>query len=276
MALLKTEAIVLRSAKMGETSKRLTLYTLNSGIVTVVAKGARGPKSRYGGSLEPLTALEIVYYDKPSRELQFLSQVSIVYSPKRLLGEPERAFLAMACAEMVMKFEATQESNPGVFRLLRSTIEAFDQPGSVDALIFFAFELQLLRLLGFAPALDRCGRCGARESASWAFHIPNGVLTCKTCAEVLHSEISLPAAALSALRTLARTPLRQASAAQVAPECHADMHRFLVAFYEYHVESYRFLRSLKVLKAMKNLATGVSPAATANNEPDNPAGPANG
>ena len=83
MPLCKTEVIVLKSINYGETSKILTLYSRTSGKISVIAKGARNIKSRFGGTLEPINYLAIVFYEKESRNIQYLSQVDIIeYFPQ--------------------------------------------------------------------------------------------------------------------------------------------------------------------------------------------------
>ncbi len=77
MSLQKTQAVVLKTQRLGETSKILTLYSQKFGKIKVVAKGARGLKSRFYGTLEPLNHISIVYYFKETRELQLLSQADI-------------------------------------------------------------------------------------------------------------------------------------------------------------------------------------------------------
>src|SRR5690554_5705058 len=74
----RTEAVVLRSMKYGETSRIVTLFTRDRGKITVLARGARLPKSRFGSTLGPMSFIQIVYYYKPTRSIQMLSESSYV------------------------------------------------------------------------------------------------------------------------------------------------------------------------------------------------------
>ena len=80
MALIKTEAVVLRTRKQGETSKILSLYTKNFGKISVIAKGARSIKSKYLGALETLNYISIIIYRKEQRSLQYLREADIIHS----------------------------------------------------------------------------------------------------------------------------------------------------------------------------------------------------
>ena len=251
MAIVKSEAIILRTAKMGETSKRLTLYSRRNGILKLVAKGARGPKSRMGGTLEPLNLVEVVFYEKESRDMQFLSQATILYAPKKLLKDAERTVMAMVCAELIDRLESAQNPNAAIFGLLRATVEAFDRLEIDGRIILFAFQMQLLRFLGFAPDFSQCTVCRKSESEQWKFHIEEAKLYCKECAQNVHSGVFLQPAAPTALRQLATIAMQKIGTAQVTPVAYRDIFDFLTAFYGYHLEEARTLRAFEVLKQMK-------------------------
>ena len=94
MSLQKSEAIILKTQRLGETSKILTLYSRKFGKMKVVAKGSRGLKSRFFGTLEPLNHIAIVYYFKETRELQLLSQADIIHAFVNLKDNLEKYSLA--------------------------------------------------------------------------------------------------------------------------------------------------------------------------------------
>src|SRR5436309_223798 len=77
MAIVQTEALVVRSYRLGETSLIVSLFTRDHGLLRCVAKGARGPKSRFGASLEPGVRVSAVPYRKLTRDLQLLSKTDI-------------------------------------------------------------------------------------------------------------------------------------------------------------------------------------------------------
>ena len=55
MGLYKVEGIVLRRRNLGEADRLVTILSRDRGKLTVVARGARRPRSRLGGRLEPAT-----------------------------------------------------------------------------------------------------------------------------------------------------------------------------------------------------------------------------
>ena len=58
----KEQGIVLRSVKLGEADKIVTILTQGSGKVRAVAKGLRKTTSRFGGRLEPFTHVNLMLY----------------------------------------------------------------------------------------------------------------------------------------------------------------------------------------------------------------------
>src|SRR5688572_32916058 len=77
MALTRCEAVVVRTYPLGDTSRIVVLYSREFGLVRGVAKGARGPKSKFGAGLEPLTHVDVVLYRKDGRDLDLLSKVDV-------------------------------------------------------------------------------------------------------------------------------------------------------------------------------------------------------
>lgn len=81
MAIVKSEAIILHTAKMGETSKRLKLYSRRNGVLTLIAKGARSPKSRLGGMLETLYVVEVVFTKRKAATCSFSARCRCCLPP---------------------------------------------------------------------------------------------------------------------------------------------------------------------------------------------------
>ena len=81
MPLYTTEAIVLRTYKLGEADRIVVFLTRDRGKRRGVAQGARRMRSRFGGALEPLTRVEVTYFEKESRELVSLNYAEPLSSP---------------------------------------------------------------------------------------------------------------------------------------------------------------------------------------------------
>lgn len=258
MPLVKTEAVVLRTLKAGETSSLLFLYAKSNGILKLRAKGVRQVKSRIGGTLQPLNVIEVVYYEKPNRDWYILSQASPVFAPRHILTDERKTFLAMACCEMVMRLGNEGQANVKLYRLLRAALESMDQPGADDRLIFFAFQLHMLSLLGFAPNMERCSVCGELAIETACFDFVNARLYCRACGENIASAAPIAASTLDALNQLSHLPLSRIGTLAFSASAQWETYRFLKTFYQYHLEELGILKTLEVLKQMKILAEQTS------------------
>ena len=104
MALVTTEAIVLRSYNLAEADRIVVCLTRGAGLVRAVARGARRMKSRFGAALEPFSFINLVFYEKENRELVTISQADILKSNFDLASQPEAAQVLAYIAELVGDF----------------------------------------------------------------------------------------------------------------------------------------------------------------------------
>ncbi len=250
MALVKTEAVILRSRRQGETTKILTLYTKAFGKMSVVAKGARSTKSRFWGSLEPLNYVHVVFYRKETRELQFLSQVDIVDSFRRVRAELGRAALAAMVCEWVLRAEVSEAPQPALFALLVETLRALDRAERGLKNVVRSFQMHFLEQHGVKPRLDRCAQCGAKDvQGPVLIDVEGGGFFCSQCRPP--SDESMSQAAFTLLRWVAQTRPAQASNVLVPPEAGAQVDEALHKLACYHLEPLRDARVPHVLAEMQ-------------------------
>lgn len=244
MAILKTEAVVLKGWKLGETSKILSLYTRDFGKVKVVAKGARGPKSKFKGCLEPLTHIRIVYYNKQTRDLQLLSQTDLIDPHFSIIGDMQRTSLALAAAELVYKAVAGEEPFPQIFDLLITILRAIDSgEGFIEGYLWF-FESRFIELMGYRPTWERCLECGLSLGAEGGFFQPqNGGLLCSRCGAV-KGGLVVEGETLEILYWLQRGELDGVGNLDPSPAQKAEIRRMFDLYFKTHIEHMGSLKSL--------------------------------
>ncbi len=253
MSLQKTEAVVLKSIKQGETSKILTLYTRKFGKIKVIAKGARGLKSRFGGTLEPANYIAIVYYEKENRELQFLSQADIIETFSKKKQPLEKSSLAMAACELVDHLEIGAHPNPHLFKLFLETLRGVDH--AVHPMnVFRAFQIRIFDALGVKPNFQTCLHCrqlrvGVGEAI---FDIPHGGFYCQRCAHLRPAGMVLSKSVIADFRNLQTAPLSSLNGVLASPADEQQADQFLLAYFNYHVEGFRELNSLKFLRKVSH------------------------
>ncbi len=160
MPLVTVDAVVLQAFPYSETSKILRLLTADHGVQSVIAKGARRPKSRYGGILEPFTDGSASFHMKPNRDLHTLQDFELQRPRQRLGRDLVRFGAASLIAEIVLRTASGQES-PEVFHAVRSALGDLESvPTEQLEAVALAHTWTLITVLGFGPALEHCVHCG--------------------------------------------------------------------------------------------------------------------
>ena len=229
-----TEAVVLRSFRLGEADRVLHLYTLQRGRVGAVAKGVRKTKSRFGARLEPLSHVELLLH-QGSGELQTVTGVELISSHRAAREQPYRLNVGLVAAEAMLRLFPEQEANERAFRALARFLELLDElepgPGrpQADPLVL-SFQLKLLWLSGYLPHLTSCAECGA-EAGLVGYSPRAGGAVCGNCRA---DAIALSPAGLSGIEALLRTPLADASAAGLSARAAREALSVIASSYEYH------------------------------------------
>lgn len=182
MAIVQSEALVLRSFRLGETSLIVSLFTREFGLLRCVAKGARGPKSRFGASLEPGVRVQAVIYRKLSRDLQLLSKTDIAEALPALWEDPDRFAAATQVLEFLERAAYGEAGEPELLDLAAETLRTMAQaPIPCLELLVRGFEIQACEHLGYAPELSACLECRVPLESGGLFHPVRGGLLCGSC-----------------------------------------------------------------------------------------------
>lgn len=250
MAILNTEAVVLRGWKMGETSKILTVYTKDFGKVKVVAKGGRGPKSKFMGCLEPLTHIRIIYYDKKTRDLQLLSKTDLIDPHFRIIGDMKRTALGLAAAELVDRAIVGEGTHPEIFNLLISVLHNLNAGnGFLEGYLWY-FEGHFIDMMGYKPTWDACLSCHKSLGAEGGYFQPqSGGLLCSDCGAT-GGGLVIGGETLEILYWLQGCELSEADNLDPATSQKKEIRRMFDQYFKTHIEHMKSLRSLEMYYRM--------------------------
>lgn len=181
MPLRESEAVVLRSFPLGEADRVVSFFSRTGGRLRGVARGARRPKSRFGSTLEPLSHIRIWYYERETRELVRISQCELIESFLDLQSNYDAGLALALISEVTEAVLPERETADAMFRLVLTATRTLRTAKSPDLPVTY-FCLWTVRLSGWLPSLERCGRCGRalEEEAAYASPGQTG-LTCAAC-----------------------------------------------------------------------------------------------
>ncbi len=246
MPLHTADALILRTYKLGEADRIVVFLTDDRGKRRGVAKGARRPRSRFAGGLEPLTHARLAYLERERRDLVRLNYAEPVCSPLSSSNADALAHVGYF-AELIDEWAQEADPNATLFRLGASVIEALAADVPVAPVARY-FEYWLLRLQGVYPSIVKCQQCGGDLGAGGAsFSVPQGMLRCARCA-TSDEGTALSADAVAFLRasaTVAPGALGGVPLSSRAERELAVAHRRLIAMHlDKELKSARVVREL--------------------------------
>jgi DNA repair protein RecO (recombination protein O) len=234
MPLRETEAIVLRTYRLGEADKIASLFTRQLGRLRAVAQGASRTKSRYGGTLEPLSYVRLWVFERENRDLLRLNAVEIIESFFDMQKDYRVQLAAQFLAEVGERLLPEREVNERIFRLLLAVLRALKTSGEVNRPLLY-FDYWMVRLSGFLPDFLACSHCGrALGEEGGYFARGSEGLTCRECKPP--SALQVSAASLAMVRAACQTPLEKWLAQEKAPAGCREARRFFEEIIESHTE----------------------------------------
>ncbi len=230
--ILRTEAIVLRSIRYGESSRIATLFTRARGRMSVIAKGARRTRSRFGSALLPMSYTEVVVYCKSGRSLQTLSESSHLLRFPSLSRDLRKISIGMRVMELVGAVLQEEETNPGLFNLTLNTLQQLSVATRRFENLLPFFELKLAADLGFAPLIDR-EEVEQIGDAGGSISLDRGVIGPD---RNLPSTMNASRTALRSFAVYAAADAETALRMSVDARTQSEVHALVEAFMKYHLE----------------------------------------
>jgi DNA repair protein RecO len=146
MPLHTTDALILRTYKLGESDRIVVFLTRDRGKKRGVAKNARQSRRRFGGALEPMTCGRVGYVERERRDLVRLDYVEQLRSPLSAIDGDALGYVSYF-AELIDEWAQEADPNEALFRLGASMTDAMAAGVPIEPLARY-FEFWLLRLQG--------------------------------------------------------------------------------------------------------------------------------
>ncbi len=179
MPLYRDEAVVLRTHKLGEADRIITLLTKGRGRVRAVAKGVRRTRSRFGARLEPFMVVDLQCYE--GRNLDTVTQAETLAPYGDVICRDYAAYTA-ATVMVETAEQLTEEHEPSTqqYLLLAGALRSLGGAEHEPSLVLDAYLLRSLAIAGWAPSFLDCAKCGA-PGPHRAFSVGAGGTVCTVC-----------------------------------------------------------------------------------------------
>lgn len=179
MPAYKTQAIILNASDYSESSRLLSLLTPDEGRVRLIAKGVRGAKSKFRGSVEPLSRIEVRFSLKDPHGLGTLIESRLLNPAEYLRNDLSKYVLASVMVELIDRTTHAGEGHAHLFAILQDFLDRLrdsNQPQDLTVRSLAA----VLQCLGFRPQTERCVSCG-QSAGAVAFSVASGGIVCDAC-----------------------------------------------------------------------------------------------
>lgn len=250
--IVTTEAIVLAARRHGETSKIVWLYTRDFGKVSVIAKGARELKSKFGGALEMFAKTSATFYKKEREAgLYLLSKADLIDSNRGILSSLSSLESATEIIEILIRTMHDEEKNEAIFELLSSTLGEMALAPSAASTYYIRFAINFTRISGFEIHAELPEAIA--DGGTFRFHYASGELVqYPTHDEYLPGTMALSNGAAMTLARIA-TPGESVASIRMTDGVADELRTLFRGYFAHHFSGFssRSLKSIGIFASMK-------------------------
>lgn len=204
---ITTKGLILRETHYKDADKILTVLTESEGKLTVSARGVKRKGCRYASAVQHLCLSEMTLFG--SRGRWSLNEAETVEQFAGLRADLRLYALGSYIAELLEAVSDEDSPDARILSLGLNSLYALSNSLCDAEIVKAAFELRLMCLTGYEPALASCEVCGGTSIAKPVLDLSGGAVYCKSCAEGagLYDETE-PACegSLSAMRYITEAP----------------------------------------------------------------------
>lgn len=243
--LSKWEGIVIRTMPYGEAHKIVTLFTEEAGKITVMARGAKKPKSKLAAVTQPFT--HGAYLVRVGRGMGTLSQGEPITSMRYMRENLEATAYASYIVEIIDRLTEDGQRSTVIYMLLKEALHAINEEYDAEAIALFV-EWKMLPIGGVHPIVHACANCGAVEGA-FGFSFQQVGFLCHRCFHMDRYVIKLTATHIKLIRTFYTVPIHRVGNLTLKKETKHLMKKIVRTLYDDHTGIY--FKSRKFLDALE-------------------------
>ena len=252
MSICRTEAIALGRTDYSNSSQIITFYTRNYGKIRTLAKGFKRASGKCTTkAIDLLTYYQILFIKKEHSSLHILTEAVVQNNYPQIRSNLDKYYKASYLAELVNEFTEESDSSEQLFDIFLSTVTGISV--SADATTWLlAFEIKMLKILGYLPELRRCVNCknSILRISEVYFHAKEGGVLCKTCQVRFQEGIVVPVGAVLIAGRLADINLQNMERVKIQLSICVEIEKML----RYYIKSIlnKELNSWKYIRFLTN------------------------
>jgi DNA repair protein RecO (recombination protein O) len=243
----RDEAVVLRTHKLGEADRIVTMLSRQHGKIRAVAKGVRRTASRFGSRLEPFMVADVQLYE--GRSLDVVTQAETLGAYGALIADDYASYTAASAMVETADRLTDAEASLQQYLLLVGALRSLSRHEHGPTLTLDSYLLRALSLAGWAPSFQDCSRCGAPGPHA-SLVVQLGGVVCADCAPPGAPKIDSDTIALLGALLTGDWTLADASSEQTR----SRVSGVVAAYTQWHLE--RGLRSLQHVQHDRPGSTG--------------------
>lgn len=244
--ILKDKGFVLKKKKFRETSKLITIFSENAGKLNLIAKGVRSPKSKSSAILEPINFIEFVYYDKQTRELQYISNADFIEDFSTIKSDFEKIKIAFVVLELTNIFSHEGQVNIELFELVKQTLYDLNSNRKLNDHLLVRFLIKLCEISGYPIFTGHCPFCQTSINLLETDFIftRNFGIVCQNCKGLSNSIINLG----NETKKIFALLLNRMDVNEIDIESETLKHLYIpiLEFLQFHVEEIKKIKSLEL------------------------------
>ena len=242
--IIETQAIVLSAIKYGDSSRIVRLYTRDSGKTSVMAKGARSSKNKYGSALQPLSYINISYYKKSHSDLHLLGNTETAIPLRRIQESIDHMTAGLMMLESISQTAQENEANSKLFDILVIALVLLNENKPNPFSVFIAFQLHLIRELGFS--IDFGIDLFVQGKSEVYFSLDTGILV-QSMMGYDKTSIRFNKEEFQLLVRLAENDIEKSIEVEMTTQQLNNIIEFFIRYFGYHLEKKFSFRSYQVL-----------------------------
>jgi DNA repair protein RecO (recombination protein O) len=235
MSLYKTKGIVIKTHKLGEADRIVTIITGTHGKIRAVAKGVRKTKSKFGSRLEPFTHVDLLLHK--GRNLDIVTQAEIIDSFAAIREDFDRLHYGSAMLDLAEKVSSEGERDMLLYNLLLRSLEVLSGTKKNLRLLLIAFDAKLMAISGYMPKMEHCVVCESLPGAKLNFSFQWGGVVCGNCATRDGDCVPVSPAAVDLLRRVIHSPLIDIVGIDVLARIEDESRELLRDYVNYYIQA---------------------------------------